>query len=37
MSLGKAIDWIAPNSDTKAEAKKGNKQASDVLKETNSD
>ncbi len=37
MSLGKAIEWIAPNADAWAESKTANKQASDDLKETGSD
>jgi len=37
VSLGKAIQWIAPNADAWAESKKANKQASDDLKETGSD
>jgi hypothetical protein len=36
VSLGKAIQQLAPNADAKAEAKKANKQASDDLKETSS-
>jgi hypothetical protein len=36
MSLGKAIETLAPNANAKSEAKKANKQASDDLKETNS-
>lgn len=33
VSLGKAIEGLAPHADAKAEAKKANKQASDDLKE----
>src|SRR6266446_5693685 len=36
MSLGKAIESLAPDASAKAESKKANKQASDDLKETNS-
>ena len=36
VSLGKAIQGIAPNADAKAEAKKANKQAADDLKEPRS-
>ncbi len=36
MSLGKAIESLAPSANAKAESKKANKQASDDLKETNS-
>jgi hypothetical protein len=36
VSLGKAIEELAPKADAKAEAKKANKQASDDLKETSS-
>lgn len=36
VSLGKAIQALAPNADAKAETKKANKQADDDLKETNS-
>lgn len=36
VSLGKAIQSLAPNADAKAEAKKANRQASDDLKETSS-
>ena len=36
LSLGKAIESLAPNADAKAEAKRANKQASDDLKETSS-
>ena len=36
VSLGKAIESLAPSADAKAEAKKANKQASDDLKETSS-
>jgi hypothetical protein len=36
VSLGKAIEQLAPHADGKAEAKKANKQASDDLKETTS-
>jgi hypothetical protein len=36
VSLGKAIQALAPNADAKAEAKKANKQADDDLKETTS-
>ncbi len=36
VSLGKAIESLAPNADAKAEAKKANRQASDDLKETSS-
>ncbi len=34
--LGKAVEGLAPNAEAKAEAKKGNKQAADDLKETSS-
>lgn len=34
VSLGKAIEELAPKADAKAEAKKANKQASDDMKET---
>ncbi len=36
VSLGKAIEGVAPHADAKAELKKANKQASDDLKETSS-
>ena len=36
VSLGKAIESLAPDADAKAEAKKANRQASDDLKETSS-
>jgi hypothetical protein len=36
VSLGKAIQELAPDADAKAEAKKANKQASDDLKEASS-
>ena len=36
VSLGKAIEGLAPNADAKAEAKKAKKQASDDLSETSS-
>ncbi len=36
VSLGKAVEGLAPNADAKAEAKKANKQAADDLKETSS-
>jgi hypothetical protein len=36
MSLGTAIETLAPNANAKSEAKKANKQASDDLKETSS-
>ncbi len=36
MSLGKAIEALAPSVNSKSETKKANKQASDDLKETNS-
>jgi len=36
VSLGKAVQVLAPNADGKAEAKKANKQAADDLRETNS-
>jgi len=36
VSLGKAIESLAPETDAKAEAKKANRQASDDLKETSS-
>jgi len=36
VSLGKAIQALAPNADAKAETKKANKQADDDLKETTS-
>jgi hypothetical protein len=36
VSLGKAIEALAPNANAKNETKKANKQASDDLKETNS-
>src|SRR6266478_882379 len=36
VSLGKAVQELAPNADGKAEAKKANKQAADDLRETNS-
>ncbi len=36
VSLGKAIQALAPNADAKAEAKKANKQAGDDLKEITS-
>jgi hypothetical protein len=36
VSLGKAIEQLAPHADAKAETKKANKQASDDLKETSS-
>ena len=36
MSLGKAIQSLVPDANTKSEAKKANKQASDDLKESNS-
>ena len=36
MSLGKAIKQLAPEADSKAEAKKANKQASDDLSEASS-
>jgi hypothetical protein len=36
VSLGKAIQGLAPDADAKAEAKKANKQASEDLKETSS-
>jgi hypothetical protein len=36
VSLGKAIESLAPNANAKAEAKKANRQASDDLKETSS-
>jgi hypothetical protein len=34
MSLGKAIESLAPNTDAKSETKKANKQASDDMKES---
>jgi hypothetical protein len=36
VSLGKAIQSLAPDADAKAEAKKANKQAADDLQETTS-
>ena len=36
VSLGKAIESLAPNADAKSETKKANKQASDDMKESNS-
>jgi hypothetical protein len=36
MSLGKAIESLAPNANAKSETKKANKQASDDMKESNS-
>ncbi len=36
VSLGKAIEGLAPNADAKAEAKRAKKQASDDLSETSS-
>jgi hypothetical protein len=36
VSLGKAIQTLAPDADAKAEAKKANKQASDDMKEASS-
>lgn len=36
VSLGKAIEALAPNANAKAESKKANKQASDDMKESNS-
>ena len=36
MSLGKAIESLAPNANAKSETKKANKQASDDIKESNS-
>jgi len=36
VSMGKAIEGLAPNADAKAEAKKAKKQASDDLSETSS-
>ncbi len=36
VSLGKAIETLAPDANAKAESKKANKQASDDLKETSS-
>lgn len=36
VSLGKAIEQLAPSADAKSESKKANKQASDDLRETNS-
>ena len=36
MSLGKAIESLAPSADAKSETKKANKQASDDMKESNS-
>jgi len=36
VSLGKAIEALAPNAHAKDEVKKAKKQASDDLKETNS-
>jgi hypothetical protein len=36
VSLGKAIDELAPNANAKSETKKANKQASDDMKETSS-
>jgi hypothetical protein len=36
MSLGKAIEALAPDANGKSEAKKANKQASDDMKESNS-
>jgi len=36
VSLGKAVEGLAPHADAKAEAKKANKQAADDLKETSS-
>jgi hypothetical protein len=36
VSLGKAIEQLAPSADAKTEAKKASKQASDDLKETGS-
>ena len=36
VSLGKAVEGLAPNVDAKAEAKKANKQASDDLKDASS-
>lgn len=36
MSLGKAIEQVAPNANAKSETKKANKQASDDMKETGS-
>jgi len=36
VSLGKAIQELAPDADSKAEAKKANKQASDDMKEVSS-
>ncbi len=36
MSLGKAIESLAPSANAKSESKKANKQASDDLNETSS-
>jgi len=36
VSLGKAIEALAPNANSKSETKKANKQASDDMKESNS-
>lgn len=36
LSLGKAIEQVAPNANAKSEAKKANKQAADDMKETSS-
>lgn len=36
MSLGKAIESLAPDANSKSETKKANKQASDDMKESNS-
>jgi hypothetical protein len=36
MSLGKAIEQLSPNANTKSEAKKANKQADDDMKESSS-
>jgi len=36
VSLGKAIQGLAPDADAKAEAKKANKQAADDMKESSS-
>jgi len=36
MSLGKAIESLAPSADAKSETKRANKQASDDMKESNS-
>ena len=36
VSLGKAIEALAPNANAKSETKKANKQASDDMKESNS-